>query len=72
MYEYEIEVLIAHGFRRHHGTEAFPTIVASGINSCTLHYTKNTRRIESDDVVLIDFGIELGGYGADISRTFAV
>lgn len=72
MYEYEIEALIAHGFRKHHGAEAFPTIVASGVNSCTLHYTKNDRKIESGDIVLIDFGIELGGYGADISRTFAV
>ncbi len=72
MYEYEIEALIAHGFRRHHGTEAFPTIVASGPNSCILHYTKNTRQIQSGDIILIDFGIELGGYGADISRTFAI
>lgn len=72
MYEYEIEAIIAYGFRRHHGTEAFPTIVASGVNSCTLHYTQNTRQIQSGDIVLIDFGIELDGYGADISRTFAV
>lgn len=59
MYEYEIEALIAHGFRRQHGTEAFPSIVASGVNSCTLHYTANTRKIETGDIVLIDFGIEL-------------
>ena len=72
MYEYEIEALIAYGFRRHNGTEAFPSIIASGINSCTLHYTQNTRKIESGDIILIDFGIELGGYGADISRTFTV
>jgi len=72
MYEYEIEAMIAYGFRRHHGTEAFPTIVASGVNSCTLHYTQNTRQIELGDIVLIDFGIELDGYGADISRTFMV
>lgn len=72
MYEYELEAMIASGFRRHHGTEAFPTIVASGINSCTLHYTKNTRQIGSGDIVLLDFGIEIDGYGADISRTFAV
>lgn len=72
MYEYEVEAIIAYGFRRHHGTEAFPTIVASGANSCTLHYTANNRQIQLGDIVLMDFGIELGGYGADISRTFAV
>ncbi len=47
MYEYEIEAMIAYGFRRYHGTEAFPTIVASGVNSCILHYTANTRKIET-------------------------
>jgi Xaa-Pro aminopeptidase len=74
MYEYQIEAIIACGFRRHNGTEAFPTIVASGANSCTLHYDprKKSRQIQSGDIVLIDFGIELDGYGADISRTFAV
>jgi Xaa-Pro aminopeptidase len=46
MYEYEIEAIFAHEFRKHHVTEAYPTIVASGSSACTLHYTKNTRRIE--------------------------
>jgi Xaa-Pro aminopeptidase len=72
MYEYEIEALVAYGFRRYHGTEAFPTIVASGPNACILHYTKNTRPVEEGDMVLLDFGIEIDGYGADISRTFPV
>jgi Xaa-Pro aminopeptidase len=72
MYEYEIEAMVAYQFRLHHGVEAFPTIVASGPNSCILHYTQNTRKIETGDLILLDFGIELGGYGADISRTFCV
>jgi Xaa-Pro aminopeptidase len=72
MYEYEIEALVAYGFRKYHGTEAFPTIVASGPNACILHYTKNTRQLQEGDLVLLDFGIELDGYGADISRTFPV
>ncbi len=72
MYEYEIEAMIAYQFRLYHGTEAFPSIVASGPSACTLHYTANSRQIESGDLILIDFGIELDGYGADISRTFAI
>lgn len=72
MYEYELEAMVAYGFRKCHGVEAFPTIVASGPNSCTLHYTANTRKLKHGDIVLLDFGIELDGYGADISRTFAV
>jgi Xaa-Pro aminopeptidase len=72
MYEYEIEALVAYGFRKYHGIEAFPTIVASGPNGCILHYTKNTRKVQKGDLVLLDFGIEIDGYGADISRTFPV
>jgi Xaa-Pro aminopeptidase len=47
IYEYEIEAEIARVFRAHHATEAYPTIVASGVNACTLHYTKHSRKIES-------------------------
>ena len=72
MYEYEIEAMIVYQFRLHRGIEAFPSIVASGSNACILQYTANNRKIETGDLVLIDFGIEIGGYGADISRTFVV
>ena len=58
MYEYEVEALVARVFRTHHLTEAYPTIVASAGNACTLHYTSHTRRIESGDLVLVDFGAE--------------
>ncbi len=72
MYEYEIEAMIAYQFRLHQGVEAFPTIVASGPNSCILHYIQNNRKMNAGDVVLLDFGIEIDGYGADISRTFSI
>lgn len=72
IYEYEVEAMIAYQFRLHHGTEAFPSIVASGPSACTLHYTAHTRQLHESDLLLIDFGIEIDGYGADISRTLAV
>ena len=72
MYEYEVEAMIAYQFRLQRGVEAFSSIVASGPSACTLHYTANSRKLESGDMVLLDFGIELDGYGADISRTFPV
>ena len=72
MYEYEIEAMVAYQFRLHGYTEAFPTIVASGANACILHYTAHSRQVCRGDLILIDFGIEIDGYGADISRTFAV
>lgn len=72
MYEYEIEAFIKSQFIIRSGVEFFETIVASGVNACTLHYIANNRKIEAGDIVLIDFGIEIDGYGADISRTFPI
>ncbi|MBP9779947.1 aminopeptidase P N-terminal domain-containing protein [Candidatus Gracilibacteria bacterium] len=72
MYEYEIEALIASVFRSNHMTESYPTIVASGPNACTLHYTKLERQLEEGDCVLIDFGAEFHGYAADISRVLCI
>ena len=72
MYEYEIEAMVAYQFKLHQGVEAFPTIVASGANACTIHYTAHDRPIKNWDLILLDFGIEIDGYGADISRTFPV
>jgi Xaa-Pro aminopeptidase len=72
MYEYEIEPLVASLYRSHYLTEAYPTIVASGPNACTLHYTRHNRKIENGDFVLVDFGAEYQWYAADITRVFPV
>lgn len=72
MYEYEIEAIVAWVFRRHHMTEGYPTIVASGPNACTLHYTRHIRQIEGGDLVLIDAWAEYMGYTADMTRTLVV
>lgn len=70
IYEREIEADIAQIYRKNGCTEAYPTIVASGPNACTLHYTKYDRKIEDWDFILIDTGAEFEGYAADITRTF--
>ncbi len=59
---------------REEGTEGFPfpTIVASGPRSALPHAASSTRRIESGDFLLMDFGAEVGGYCADITRTVVV
>lgn len=72
MYEYEIEAEVARIFRSHHLTEAYPSIVASGPNSCVLHYSAHMRQLEEGDLVLIDAGAEYMGYASDMTRTFAV
>jgi len=49
---------------------AYAPIVGSGPNSCTWHYDRNSRRIESPDLVLMDFGADLDHLTMDITRTW--
>ena len=72
MYEYEVEAIFAYEFRKSGVTEAYPTIVASGKNACTLHYTKNISKIENGDLILIDAGCEYMGYASDWTRMLSV
>ncbi|MCA9850615.1 MAG: M24 family metallopeptidase, partial [Dehalococcoidia bacterium] len=50
--------------------DGFPTIAASGPNSCTLHYTTNRRQLRDGDLMLLDTGAEWDYYAADVTRTF--
>jgi len=73
MMEYEIEAEFLHEFYRHGShSPAYPSIVASGANACTLHYTANNAQLKDGDLLLIDAGCELDGYASDITRTFPV
>ncbi|CAN5308125.1 aminopeptidase P N-terminal domain-containing protein [soil metagenome] len=71
--EYEIEAELLYTFRRlgaqHH---AYPSVVASGANACTLHYSANDGLLGPHDLLLIDAGCEFDGYAADITRTYPV
>ena len=71
-YEYEIEALFGYTFRRHNATHAYSPIVAAGDHACTLHYSQNSGKIESDYMILIDVGARLHGYCADITRTYSL
>lgn len=51
---------------------AYPSIVASGENACTMHYVDNNARLNEGDLVLIDAGCELDHYASDVTRTFPV
>ena len=71
LYEYELEALVDSTFRMNGANgPAFPTIVASGGNATTLHYTTNDCRIEDNTLVLIDAGAEYERYSGDVTRTF--
>lgn len=59
---------------RRRGSEwhPFPTIVASGARSALPHAGTSDRTIERGDLLLVDFGAQVDGYCADVTRTFVV
>ncbi len=72
-YEYEIQAEMDYIFRKHGGNgPAYPSIIASGPNSCILHYVENNRQLQDGDLLLIDAGCAYNYYNADITRTFPV
>lgn len=54
------------------GDLMFDTIVAGGKNATVLHYIENNQKLNDDELVLLDLGIRVNKYGADISRTFPI
>ena len=71
--EYELEAELTHEFRKRGADgHSYNPIVAGGANACVLHYIDNNKLLSEHALVLIDAGCELGGYAADITRTFPV
>jgi len=73
LYEYQLAARLV-GSYLEAGCErsAYTPIVGSGINATVLHYSANSRRMQSGDLVLIDAGAECSSYAADITRTIPV
>lgn len=73
VHEYEIEAEVTHEFLRNRATgHAYTPIIASGYNSCVLHYIENSQKCKKGDILLLDFGAEYANYAADLSRTIPV
>lgn len=71
MFEYEVEAAAVGEFRRRGGNAASSCIVASGPNAAILHYRENSRRIEANDLILLDSAdTTYQHYAADLTRTF--
>ena len=51
---------------------AFNSIIASGINTCCLHYPKPYSQIKKNSLILCDVGAAYNHYASDITRTFPV
>ncbi|WP_287275098.1 MULTISPECIES: aminopeptidase P N-terminal domain-containing protein [unclassified Okeania] len=71
-FEYQIQAEMEYIFSRHGATPAYPSIVASGANSCILHYIENNRQMQENDLLLIDAGAAYNYYNSDITRTFPI
>ena len=72
LYEYHVAAEIDAEFRTGNSVHAYPSIVASGENSCILHYTENNKILNDGELLLIDAGCESLGYASDITRTFPI
>jgi len=73
VFEYEIEAEIYHSFLSQRATgTAYHSILASGDNARTLHYTSNNNQCKDGELILMDFGAAYGGYNADLTRTVPV
>lgn len=68
--EYELLAEIEYIFKKNASySDAYTSIVASGNNANTLHYIKNNKFFNNEDLVLIDAGCEYNYYASDITRT---
>ena len=73
IWEYEIEAELAHEFIRNRAQGfSYEPIIASGRNSCVLHYVQNNQQCKNGDLLLLDIGAEYANYDADLSRTIPV
>ncbi len=73
VWEYEIEAEIAHEFiRAGAGFAGYEPIIASGANSCVLHYNINDKQCMDGDVLLMDFAAGYANYQSDLTRTIPV
>ena len=71
--EYEIEAEMIHEFLRQGSNgHAYEPIVASGGDSCILHYGDNNKECKKGDILLMDFGADYANYAADLTRTIPV
>jgi Xaa-Pro aminopeptidase len=71
--ENEIEAELIHEFIRNGSRgHAYEPIIASGANSCVLHYIDNDKACKDGDILLLDVGAEYANYNADLTRTIPV
>jgi Xaa-Pro aminopeptidase len=73
LYEYQVaatmsSVIAENGCER----PAYSPIVGAGPNSVFLHYSRNKRRMDRGEILLMDVAAECSAYTSDITRTIPV
>lgn len=73
VWEYELEAEFSYEFLRNRATRfAYDPIIASGGNSCVLHYIENNKQCKNGDIILFDVGAEYANFNADMTRVIPV
>ena len=71
MYEYELEAIASYYYtKRGARGPGFAPIVASGPATYTVHYESNSRQIQKEDFILMDYGCNYNYYVSDITRVW--
>jgi Xaa-Pro aminopeptidase len=71
--EYEIEAEFVHEFIRNRSRgPAYQPIIASGPDSCILHYVENNKTCKTGDLILMDVAAEYANYASDMTRVVPV
>lgn len=71
MSERQLKAILEDAFRAGGGEGvAYDSIVATGRNAASLHYTGGSGVIGPNDLILIDAAASVGGYACDVTRTF--
>jgi Xaa-Pro aminopeptidase len=69
VWEFEIEAELIHEFTKNRSKGfAYTPIIASGQNSCVLHYIENNQQCKNDDIILLDVAAEYANYNSDLTR----
>jgi Xaa-Pro aminopeptidase len=72
MTEIQIAFKIEEIFANNKVRSSFTPIVAAGPNTANPHHISSTRKVDKNDVILIDMGCLYNGYASDLTRTFAI
>jgi len=71
MWEYQLEAILEAGFRSRGADRlGYASIVGTGFNTTTLHYSANRAQSRPGELVLVDAAAEYAQYTADVTRTF--